>query len=106
MVQGGRKSVERISRNYVLNIGRVGGLNATMLFVMGELRAQSIADSKFGVTVCDVTMMQFIHLGDFRRRILIGDVVSARSAKFPQGGPSREKPNLARTTGRRGTRRT
>lgn len=46
MVQGGRKSVQRISRNYILNIGRVGGLNATMLFVMGELRSESIADSK------------------------------------------------------------
>ena len=46
MVQGGRQTVERISRNYILNIGRVGGLNATMLFVMVELRAQSIADSK------------------------------------------------------------
>ena len=46
MVQGGRKSVQRISRNDILNVGRVGGLNATMLFVMGELRAQSIANSK------------------------------------------------------------
>ena len=86
MVQGGRKSVERISRNYVLNIGRVGGLNATMLFVMGELRAQSIADSKFGVTVCDVTVMTIA------RRNFIGELSSAKSsARFPQGGPSREK---------------
>ena len=60
MVQGGRKTVERISRKYIWNIGRVGGLNATMLFVMGELLLrprESIADSKFGVTVCDVTVI-------------------------------------------------